>query len=119
LVQATYEIAPSAWLAAETRTAQIPDRHALTDGPRRYAFAEGINFSDDFMARNSRILAFWQNSFNGENVGVANTTGLDSDPHFPAPWRSYCAFHQFKLTGSIDLNRTICLRRHFSAPSPT
>src|SRR5215510_6364259 len=113
LVPAVHEIAVAAEVAIAAEAAKKPDAHALTHRPALNTSADGIDPSDDFMARDARPVD-GKGPLDRASVGVAHATGLHPNPHVTGigiNQRFHCGL---ECAGLRDLNCFVRCAHMFS-----
>ena len=108
LALAVDEISPSTRLALAAMTAKETHTNPLANFPIKNSFADGIDLTDRFMTRNTRIDHAGKNSaFHGRRVAMADAACFDPDPDLPRRRVCHGALNEFEFSGFGDLNGAI------------
>jgi hypothetical protein len=69
--------------------------HALTGLPSHNTRANGIDYADDFMTRNSWVFQSRQKAFFDDCIAMADSAGLNLNPHQSGTSRWNLTFDKF------------------------
>ena len=96
---ARHEVTTTARITVATVSPMPADSHPLTNLPPRNARGHGIDHTGHFVSGDSRISDSWPCSLFREGVAVADSAGLDFDPHGSRSRLWNVAFNELK--GSV------------------
>jgi hypothetical protein len=108
LALAVDEISPSTRLALAAMTAKETHANPLPNFPIQNSFADGVDLTDRFMTRNTRVGHVGKNSaFHGRRVAMADAARFDPDPDLSRRRVWYGALNEFEFSRFGDLNGAI------------
>jgi len=91
-------------------TAKETHANPLANFPIKNSFADGIDLTDRFMTRNTRIDHAGKNSaFHGRRVAMADAACFHPDPDLPRRRVCHGALNEFEFSRFADLNGAISL----------
>jgi hypothetical protein len=97
LVQAIDEVAAATPFAVPAMASHITHPDPLSLFPTGYTGSHDFDFSNYFMAGNAWKSESWKTAFNRESIGVANSTGFDTNSNLPKDRLDNCPLNNLQL----------------------